>query len=94
MVKRMKMVVNYVLLKIMRGVIFNTCKDSLVFRKNIAKTVRFFGQNNAIALLSDISYYMKHSSSYRPHLPLNNDPADAKQKSSGLLGKILTPIFI
>ena len=90
MVKRMKMVV----LKIMRGVIFNTCKDSLVFRKNIAKTVRFFGKKNAIALLSDISYYMKHSSSYRPHLPLNNDPADAKQKSSGLLGKILTPIFI
>ena len=40
MVKRMKMVV----LKIMRGVIFNTCKDSLVFRKNIAKTVRFFGK--------------------------------------------------
>ena len=63
MVKRMKMVVNYVLLKIMRGVIFNTCKDSLVCRKNIAKKVRFFGQKNAIALLSDISYCMKHSSS-------------------------------
>lgn len=73
MVKRMKMVVTSVLLKIMRGVSFNTCKDSLVFRKNIVKTVRFFSQNNASALLFDISYYMKYSSSYRPHLPLNNE---------------------
>lgn len=73
MVKRMKMVVNSVLLKIMRGVSFNTCKDSLVFRKNVAKIVRFFNQNNASALLFDISYYMKQSSSYRPHLPLNNE---------------------
>ena len=67
------MVVTPVLLKIMRGVSLNTCKDRLVFRKNIAKTVRFFSQNNASALLFDISCYMKHSSSYRPHLPLNND---------------------
>lgn len=67
------MVVTSVLLKIMRGVSFNTCKDSLVFRKNIAKTVRFFSQNNASALLFDISCYMKHSSSYLPHLPLNNE---------------------
>ena len=54
MVKRMKMVVNSVLLKIMRGVSFNTCKDSLVFCKSIAKTVHFFRQNNASALLFDI----------------------------------------
>ena len=34
MVKRMKMLVNSVYFKITRVVIFNTSKDSLVFRKN------------------------------------------------------------
>ena len=99
MFKRMKMVVNSVLLKIVRGVFFNTCNDSLVFRKNIAKTVCFFSQNNASALFCLTSAVIRNTRLPTALIFLlttstsKSDPANAKQKSPGLLRKNSHPNF-